>query len=148
MVLIDYDQVAEGAVGGETTITYGSGRNGSNPYWSGLNYVKDEGSILVLVTPVFFDCYYFVSQSLFTSGILSSSLIIRVQNGFVVFFIIIIRVRINFLAHYYYWVCPEYLRYYKMEAKSKRSIKLYNLIRFFSQNSFMTIKQLLFLVFI
>jgi len=44
--------VAEGAIDGGIT-TCGSGRSRSNPYWSGLNYVKDKDSILFLVPSVF-----------------------------------------------------------------------------------------------
>ena len=95
-------------------------------HWNGLNFVKYEGSILFLVSPVslWLLLLFFLSLSLFASGILSSWLLLFVSKMGSLFSPHSHESQ-NSVAHYY-WVCSEYLGYYKRRAKAKRSIILFN----------------------
>lgn len=90
--------------------------------------------------------YYFLSKIVCFRDFVIVVIIFVSKMGSLFSLILIIRVSQNSVA-YYYWVCSEYLGYYKMRAKAKRSIILFNLTSSCSHNSFMTIKQVLFLIF-
>ena len=109
---------------------------------SGLNYVKEEGSILFLIPPVSLTPLIF-SLSLFASPILSSWLLFVSKMDFLFFILIRVRIILRLI------IIGFVLSIWDI-TKGERSQKIYYIIKltsFCSYNSFMTIKQVLFLIF-
>ena len=115
-------------------------------HWNGLNFVKYEGSILFLVSPVSLWLLLLFSLSKFVCfrDFVIVVIIICVQNGFLVL------PPFSWESEFCGSLLLGLFRVFGILQKASESQKIYyifNLISSCSHNSFMTIKQVLFLIF-